>query len=296
MQMQLHHSQLRAVVDTKGGELISLKDAAGTEYIWSGDPAYWSGRNPILFPIVGKLPGGTARAKGGVCTMPQHGFGRRSTFSVAESGEDFVVFSLQENEETLAQYPYPFHLLVRHQLSEQGFFTEFEVQNTGTEPLPFCIGAHTAFRCPLHDGEAFEDYRLVFDQPETASSLLLTPEGAFDHAHTLPILSESDTIPLDHGIFDRRDTLAFDGLRSKGVRLIHKTGGHGVRMEFTDFPMIAFWTMPNVSAPYICLEPWHGCAAYDNDSGIFEDKPHCIILRSGESKTLRYTVTLINAK
>lgn len=293
MQAQLQHGQVRAVVDTKGGELISLKDANGTEYIWSGDPAYWSGRNPILFPIVGKLAGGTARTKKGSCTMPQHGFGRRSEFSVAESGEDYIVFSLHENDETLAQYPYPFLLLVRHQLTDQGFFTEFEVKNTGTEPLPFCIGAHTAFRCPLHDGETFEDYRLVFDHAETASSLLLTPAGAFDHAHTLPVLSQADTIPLDHKVFDARDTLAFDGLRSKGVRLVHKSSGHGVHMEFADFPMIAFWTMPNVSAPYICLEPWHGCAAFDNDSGIFEEKPYCMILASGESKKLRYTVTLL---
>ena len=296
MQLQLHRGQLRAVVDTMGGELISLKDATGTEYIWSGDPAYWSGRNPVLFPIVGKLLGGTARANGGVCTMPQHGFGRRSEFTIAEYGEDFVVFSLQENEKTLAQYPYPFCLSVRHQLSEQGFYTEFEVRNTGTEPLPFCIGAHTAFRCPMHDGEAFEDYQLIFDQAETAASLLLTPEGTFDHIHTLPILSESDAIPLNHEIFDRRDTLAFDGLHSKGVRLVHKTTGCGVHMEFSDFPMIAFWTMPNVSAPYLCLEPWHGCGAYDNDSGVFEDKPHCIILQKGENRTLRYTVTLINAE
>ena len=295
MQLQLQRKSLRAVVDTMGGELISLRDGAGTEYIWSGDPAYWSGRNPILFPIVGRLSGGTAQAGAGKCTLPQHGFARQSEFSVAETGEDFVVFSLRESADTLARYPYPFHLLVRHRLTEQGFFTAFEVQNTGTAPLPFCIGAHTAFRCPLHSGEAFEDYRLIFDQAETAPSLLLTSAGAFDHLHTLPMLADSDTIPLDHRIFDARDTLAFENLRSRGVRLVHKSAGHGVHVNFADFPMIAFWTMPHVSAPYLCLEPWHGCAAFDNDSGIFEEKPQCIVLPVGERKTLRYTVTLLSA-
>lgn len=293
MQIQLHHGQVQAVADTKGGELISVKDPAGTEYIWSGDPAYWSGRNPILFPIVGRLNNDTIRFNGSAYTMPQHGFARRSEFSVAEQGDDFVVFSLQESPETLRQYPYPFRLLVRHQLSEQGFYTEFEVQNTGAQPLPFCIGAHTAFRCPLFTGEAFGDYQLVFDQEETAFSILRAPDGTLDHARSLPVLSRSDTIPLDYQTFDQLDTLIFDGLRSKGVRLVHKSAGHGVHMEFTGFPMIAFWTRPNASAPYLCLEPWHGCAAYDNESGVFEDKPHCIVLQPGESKKLRYSVRLL---
>lgn len=293
MQIQLHHGQIKAAADTNGGELISLRDAAGTEYIWSGDPAYWSGRNPVLFPIVGKLNRGTVLFGSSAYEMPQHGFARRSEFSIAEQGDDFVVFALRENQETLRQYPYPFLLLIRHQLTGQGFYTEFEVQNPGAQPLPFCIGAHTAFRCPLHAGEFFEDYQLVFDQAETASSILLTPEGTFDHARSLPVLSKADAIALDYQLFDQLDTLAFDGLHSKGVRLVHKSAGHGVHMEFAGFPMVAFWTKPQARAPYICLEPWHGCAAYDNESGVFEDKPHCIVLQPGESKKLRYTVTLL---
>lgn len=293
MQIQLQHGQIRAAADTNGGELISLTDAAGTEYIWSGDPAYWSGRNPILFPIVGGLKDGTVLFGGRPYQMARHGFGRRSGFSIADQGEDFVVFSLRDSAETRKQYPYPFLLLVRHQLSDQGFSTEFEVRNTGTEPMPFCIGAHTAFRCPLLPGEAFEDYRLVFDQLETAASIMQTPEGALSHDRRLPVLARSDSIALDHAVFDQYDTLTFDGLCSKGVSLIHGPSRHGVHMEFADFPMIAFWTKPNAAAPYICLEPWHGCAAYDNESGRFEDKPHCIVLQPGESKKLRYSVRIV---
>ena len=59
MQIVLKRGGLTALADTMGGELVSLRDAAGTEYIWGGDPAYWSGRNPILFPIVGGLKDGT---------------------------------------------------------------------------------------------------------------------------------------------------------------------------------------------------------------------------------------------
>ena len=58
MQFTLSHHGLRAAVDSHGGELVSLRDAAGTEYIWNGDPAFWPGRNPLLFPIVGNLKDG----------------------------------------------------------------------------------------------------------------------------------------------------------------------------------------------------------------------------------------------
>lgn len=293
MQLSLQKGTYTAAADTKGGELISFQDAAGTEYIWRGDPAYWSGRNPVLFPIVGSLKDGRVRFNGQEYGMSRHGFARDSEFTVAEQGGDFVVFELRESPDTLARYPFPFLLRVRHQLLEGGFATTFEVVNPGGAPLPFCVGAHTAFNCPLHAGERFEDYRLVFDQEENAGSLALTGAGTLRPGEPVPILCGTDTFPLSHEPFDKLDTLIFDGLRSKGVKLIHKDTGRGVHMAFEDFPMIAFWTKSNAGAPYLCLEPWHGCAARDDESGEFADKPHCIILRPGESKALTYTVRTI---
>ena len=282
MQFTLQKGPLSAAVDTKGGELISFRDGAGTEYIWNGDPAYWSGRNPILFPIVGSLKHGRVRINGQEYEMARHGFARRSEFTLAEQGADFAVLELRESPDTLARYPFPFLLRVRHQLLEDGFSTTFEVVNTGDGPLPYCVGAHTAFNCPLHQGERFEDYRLIFDQTEDAQSLALTPEGLLAPGKRAPILQGPDTIPLSHEPFDKLDTLIFDGLRSKDVRLVHKDTGHGVHMAFEDFPMIAFWTAAHANAPYICLEPWHGCAAWDDESGGFTDKPYCITLQPGE--------------
>ena len=290
MQLTLHHGSYTATADTRGGELVSFRDGAGTEYIWCGDPKYWSGRNPILFPIVGNLKNGRVRIGGQEYKMARHGFAQKSEFSVAEQGEDFVVLQLRENPDTLAQYPFPFLLQVRHQLLEGGFSTTFEVTNTGDTPLPFCIGAHTAFNCPLHPGEDFRDYRLVFDEAEDADSLAPTAEGLLAPGRVVPLLRGTDTIALEHDLFDRLDTLVFDGLRSKGVRLLHRDTGCGVRMEFVGFPMIAFWTMPHANAPYICLEPWHGCAAWDNESGDFADKSHCITLQPGARREFHYTV------
>ena len=292
MQIVLKRGGLTALADTMGGELVSLRDAAGTEYIWGGDPAYWSGRNPILFPIVGGLKDGTVRIGGKPYQMDRHGFARRMEFSVVGQGDDYAELELGETAETLARYPFPFSLRVRYQLTEDGFFTQFRVMNTGTAPMPFCIGGHTAFRCPLAEGEKFEDYRLVFDRAEDTHSILPGSGGCLCHDKPGPALTGTD-IRLDHQIFDQVDTLIYDGLRSKTVSLRHDATGRGVRVDFSEFPMVAFWTMPGVRAPYICIEPWQGCAAVDNESGDFTDKPHCAVLGPGESKCLRYTVSLL---
>ena len=292
MRFTLSRSALEAAVQTRGGELVSLR-RNGKEYIWGGDPAFWSGQNPILFPIVGSLKDGRVDIGGQTFSMSRHGFARHSEFTPVEQGGDFAVLELRESGETLERYPFPFSLRVRHQLLADGFSTAFTVENTGPSPLPFCIGAHTAFRCPLREGERFEDYRLVFDRREDASTLLLTPEGLVRGGAEEPMLS-GGVLPLDYGIFRRLDTVIFRQLQSGSVSLVHRETGRGVKMDFSQFPIAAFWTKPG--APFLCLEPWQGCAASDRETGRFQDKPFAVTLAPGEQKTLAYTVTLLSGE
>lgn len=293
MQITLRHGGRAAIIDTLGGELTSYRDEAGMEYIWQGDPASWTGRNPILFPIVGKLKDGLIMAGEKECRMPQHGFARRQEFTVTEQGQDFAVLELHETPDTLSAYPFPFLLQVRQQLKENSFTTTATVVNTGTEDMPFCLGAHTAFRCPQRPGERFEDYTLIFDHPESLFALLPTEGGLLDHKNTMPCLEQSDAITLDYAVFDQVDTLCFDGLRSQGVSLRHKEKSHGVHVDFTGFPMLALWTPPGKAAPFLCIEPWQGCAAYKDEDSQFAHKPYAVVLRPGESWSAGYAVTTL---
>ena len=290
MRFTLSNASLQAAVQTRGGELVSLRDRSGTEYIWQGDPAFWSGQNPILFPIVGSLKDGRVDIGGRSFEMNRHGFARQSEFTLAEQGADFAVLELRESPETLARYPYPFVLRVRHQLREDGFSTSFTVENPGGTPMPFCIGAHTAIRCPLLEGERFEDYALSFDRCEDADTLLLSPQGLIQAGKSQPMLRDG-VVTLEYGKFQRLDTLIFQGLASARVNLRQRGKGHGVSLDFHEFPMVAFWTKPG--APFLCMEPWQGCAALDNESGRLEDKPHAVTLAPGEKKTLSYQFTLL---
>lgn len=291
MEITLKRGGNTAAVTTKGGELTSFRDGAGTEFIWTGDPAYWSGQNPVLFPTVGNLKDGRVEIKGKQYEMGRHGFARRSEFTVAEQGEDFAVLELRENEQTLRQYPYPFLLRVTHSVLENGFCTSFSVKNTGSEVMPFCIGAHTGINCPLYPGEKFEDYELVFDQVEDACAIPITADGLIAGGPRRKLLDHTDTLPLTYRLIEECATIIFQGLRSTGVTLRHKTTGHGVHME-SGWPIIAFWT-PRDGAPFLCLEPWCGCAALEDESGRFEDKPCCTRLEPGENAGFAYTVTVV---
>ena len=292
MELELRRGGLAARVETLGAELVSLRGGDGLERIWGGDPACWPGRDPLLFPVVGNLRDGKVMIGGRAYEMARHGFARRREFCLADRGEDWAALELSESPETLAAYPFPFRLEVLRRLTGAGMDTAVTVTNTGSAPMPFCLGAHTGYRCPLEAGESFEDYELVFPRRETCPTIPLR-EGLLDRAGRIPCLEDTDTLPLDHRWFDELDTLIFEGLRSKSVALRSRKSGRGVRVRFDGFPMLAFWTMPGKKAPYLCIEPWHGCAAAWQEGPEFTDKAHCITLAPGESRTLSYQAELL---
>ena len=294
MEFTLKRCNASAVVRTLGGELISYRVEGQPEYIWQGDPAAWSGQNPILFPIVGRL-GESGVRFGGEETyhMPQHGLARQREFTLAEQGEDYVVLEQRDDPETLAAYPFPYLLRVRSELVAGGFATTITVVNTGSRDMPFCLGAHTGLCCPRQEGERFEDYVLVFDEAEDLPALIPTGENLLSRENTMAVLQGGNTIPLSYPLFDAAGTLVFDGLRSHGVSLRHRETGRGVHMDFSGFPMLALWTPASKEAAFLCVEPWQGCAALVDESGQFADKPHAVLLRPGEAWRAGYTVTTL---
>ena len=294
MEYSLTNGKYTAAVTTTGGELISFKDETGREHLWQGDPAIWTGRNPILFPAIGALKGGGAMFDGVFYPLSRHGFVRGREFSLAERGGDWAVLEISESPDTLAQYPYPFRLRVRHALTETGFKTSFTVKNTGERPMPYCIGGHTAYLCPMYEGETFEDYSLVFDEKEDTGSIAVAAGGLLARRYLdVPRLRGEDTIDLRHEFFDGADTLIFDGLKSKAVTLMNRKTRKGTRVTFGDFPMLGIWTMPNKQGPYLCIEPWQGCAGYEDESGAFLDKAHCVVLAPGEERTHSFSADMI---
>ena len=74
MEYILENSEARVVISTKAAEIHSFvaKDN-GIEMMWNGNPEYWAGRNPILFPQVGNTYNKTQVFKGKEYHMGNHG-------------------------------------------------------------------------------------------------------------------------------------------------------------------------------------------------------------------------------
>ena len=58
----------------------------------SGNPEYWSGQAPVLFPTVGTLINRETEINGITYQMKKHGFARKSEFELIKLKKDSAVF------------------------------------------------------------------------------------------------------------------------------------------------------------------------------------------------------------
>lgn len=52
MEYTLKNKKLTVVFESKGATLHSIKDNDGVEYLWEGNPEYWSDRHQFYFQFV----------------------------------------------------------------------------------------------------------------------------------------------------------------------------------------------------------------------------------------------------
>lgn len=289
----LTSGRARAEIRLLGGEMLSYRDGLGRERMWSGDPAVWDGHAPVLFPIVCRLTGGQTRIGGRIYRIPMHGFAMGRPFSVEALGKDYVRLLLKATAETKEMYPFDFALRVLYTIRENGFSAEFQVENLSDRVMPFCIGGHPAFRCPMEEGEAFSDYQLVFDEIEDGENALVLPRGLVTGLTRLDFFHNTKVLPLDRRYFDDYDTLVLTNLKSRGVKLINPRTGRGLRFDYGSFPVLGVWSMPGKQGGYVCLEPWQGMPGWETESGNMEDKPHAVLLPPGLKHQTGYAMACI---
>lgn len=287
MLVQLQNSTIAINIQSLGAELTSVKDReTSLEYMWQGNPSYWKRHAPVLFPIVGKLKENQYAYGGQTYQMSQHGFARDKEFSIIEQESTMVRFLLEDDEETRAKYPFPFELIIRYELKDRSLIITYEIKNEFNEVLPFSIGAHPAFRCPLVEGESFSDYFLEFEHKETIDRHLLI-NGLFDGT-TERVMTDTNILPLSYNHFEK-DAIVFQFPDSQHIVLRSGKSGHHVRMDFPGFPYLGIWTKPN--APFLCLEPWYGLADDTSVTGALTDKPGIQLLPNSTQFQATYIIT-----
>ncbi len=293
-QYTLKYGNTTAKVNSVGGEFCSFVPENGREYIWQGDPAVWGGHSPILFPVVGSTIDSTVRFEGVAYPQKKHGSIRKREWSVGKHGEDFIEMVFESDAETKKEYPYDYTAHIVHSISDTGFSTTFVIENRSEKVMPMCIGGHPGFNCPVYPGEKFTDYVLKFECVEDGENTVCPDGYIITGTEYLDGFQNSDTLALEHSLFDPRDALMFDRIKSHSVKLINRNTGKGLRFDFPKFDALGVWTAPNKNADYVCLEPWCGLPAITGETGAFEDKPYVRFLQPGESFRVGYAMTVID--
>ncbi|AEB06529.1 Aldose 1-epimerase [Coriobacterium glomerans PW2] len=290
MEHVLTDGELSVTLSTTGGSLTSIK-AAGREYLWQADPRVWSGQAPICFPICGGLREGRAETTDGSrIELSRHGFTRGREFALVDARDAMAAMRLTSTPELLSQYPFPFEFVARYTLGRVAgaLDVSYEITNVGERDMPFFVGGHPAFRCPLSCEEDFTDYLIRFDEPEVETVPRAEVDtGLIDVSDRSEGPQRGRDLPLSHELFAVSETI-YDRLASRGATLLSRRGTHGVRLTFPDMPYLIVWSKP--AGDFVAIEPWGGLSTCSDEDDIFEHKRGCLIARPGETVTRGFTI------
>jgi len=285
MQKELKCGKAVAIVDTKGGELISYK-YDGKDILWIGDGKYWTGHAPCCFPYVSALKEDKVKFEGKEFSMVgKHGIVRKREFEEVNVSDTKAEYVFVSTDETKALYPYDFKLNIIHEISEDGFKTTYKVLNTGDKTMTFCIGGHPG----LCTQGSIEDWTLEFEKDEDCALYYTDEKSLFSKRYTID-RKLSKVFPLKYEDYDKDAIIATD-INSRVVKLTNKDG-HGMVFDYSGFNVLVLWTPPKAEAPFIALEPWNGLPADVDEDGNFENKPYAITLEAGKEYTVGYSIKL----
>ncbi|MCP8884765.1 aldose 1-epimerase family protein [Devosia sp. XJ19-1] len=271
---RIANDQITVDVAALGAEMQSIQTRDGRHWLWHGDSSHWTGRSPVLFPIVGKAPNDTVSVDGERFQMSQHGFARRSNFELLVEESDRCVYRLTASEASRAMYPFDFQLDVEHRIEGRAVVVTAEVSNRDHRVMPFGIGFHPAFAWPLPGGEG-KAHDIELD--DGAAPALHRLSGGLVDPQSLPSPFVDGRLQLNHSLF-AQDAMLFPEGAGAGLVYGPQTGP-SVHFTWENLPNFALWSKSG--GGFICLEPWHGTAAEVGGSGELAERPYSVLLGPG---------------
>lgn len=264
---------LTATFSETGAELKSLKDNK-KEYIWYGDPKFWTGSSPVLFPICSGLKDDEFIYEGKTYTMQKHGFARRAKFDVENVDKTSATFLLSSQNCPQENYPFKYEFRIKYTLQEKTMNVEYNIRNLTDGDMYFSVGAHEAYHCP----EGIENYQIIFEKSENLDAYQL--EGPLLTDATKSYGKDTTTLQLENSLF-QNDCLIFKNLNSRSVKLLNKITKQEIKVDFNGFNFLLVWTVPG--APFICIEPWCGITDNINTNKQLPQKEGIERLEKGQS-------------
>lgn len=276
----LNNGVLKVKIDEFGAQIRSVVKEE-KEYMWQADPQIWKSTAPIMFPICGGLKDNKFIYEGKEYNLAKHGFARNMMFELESSDSESAVFLLKANEESRKVYPFEFELRVIYTISYDAITVAYRVDNKDSKTMYFSIGSHEAYYTP----EGIEDYDIIFPENETLNSVMV--DGTLLQDHTLPIIKDSNVLPLYDKYF-LVDCLLFKTLKSRSATLRNRKTGKSIRVDFPNAPYFVVWH-PH-GAPFICIEPWAGIP--DSQVSCYDLSKKEGIITLGVEQTYRATHTI----
>ena len=310
----LKNSEMEVQVSSKGGELVSMKDADQTEYIWIGDATYWKRHAPQLFPCIGRLTNNQYRMDGALHEMGQHGFLRDYELTKVESEEQAgaetvrdaagqagakaetvtsLHLQLQSDTSTRQLYDRDWTVDIFYSLCGKTLSVRFQVRNCDTRTMRFGYGIHPGFNVPLNPALRFEDYRLDFHEVSTPKQMELTERYTISGAMHDYALAEGRYLPLQHSLFDHDAIILKDMPHT--VTLGSQKDEKKVTVTFPDMPYLGIWHAPETDAPFVCIEPWSSLPSTDSVIDEFETKPDFITVEPEETYMNSWSISIEGA-
>jgi galactose mutarotase-like enzyme len=273
----IENSKLRVSVRTKGAELVSVYDKVNNiEHLWQADPAFWGWHAPVLFPVVGRCLNDTITIDGKDYKMEKHGFARNMDFELIAQTMDMLTFKLTSSSKTLDIYPYLFELYISYELKGNQLHQYFEVQNKGKDLMYFSLGGHPAFAVPFLPGEQYEDYYIEFEKDTILDRENINEDGFFDTSVS-NVINGTNRLKMEKDMF-ANDAIIIKDLESRKVTIKSDKTPRSLSVSFHHFYYLGLWA--KVNAPYVCIEPWYGCADTVDKPTTFDKKEGIVSLPS----------------
>ena len=283
----LKNEALTVVVSDTGAELHSVK-RGDCEYIWVGDPEFWSFKAPLVFPVCGRFQDGKYTYRQKTYDIGVHGFIRPSVFTVEQQTDTAICLSLADSEETRAVYPFAFSLKVWYILDGSRLTCRFDMQNTGDVLLPMTMGGHPGFNVPLDGKGEFEDYYVEFGEDCYPDEFILSERYLLSGKQKARLLEDSRILRLRHDLFDH--DAVFMSRVANTVTLKSDKSERFVTLSYPDMPYLGLWHKPQTNAPYVCIEPWCGLPGIDGELEDIETRPDMFRILPGKSKSVEFSM------
>lgn len=286
MNYTIENEALRVTIASLGAEVLGVYNkATGEDVWWYGDPQYWHGHSPILFPACGGLWDGKYLLNGKEYNMPKHGFVRKAEFDVSDDrNAERISFSYRDNQTTHQYFPFPFCLTITYSLTGGKLSCVASVQNTGSETMHYQIGGHPAIKLPDFTPEGGTIGYACIESENTLSIVRAGEQGCWGPERFRVPCAENGMIPICLETFNN-EALIFDNSQVRKVHLFRADGKTRIASITCLSPVTLMWQPQGMLSPFVCVEPWYGLCDRQGYTMDLDYRPYCQHVLAGDTNS-----------